>query len=605
MALIDYIIIGLYFGFMIALGFWYVKRASKDLESYFLGGRSMHWLALSMSGSVSTFDVTGTMWIVSMLFLMGMKSMWIHWMWGCMMGAFFMAYMGKWVRRSNAITGADWMLTRFGNDLGGRVARTAYALMAIVTQASFIGYAFQGIGKFTAVYLPLSPNACATIIIGGTTLYVLLGGLYSVVVTDVIQTVILTVASVLIAAVAYFHLTPESLSSLPANWFSVAPVWKLGAGTEAAKAGYELFGLLVILWVMKGFLVNAGGPAQMYDFQRFLACRNPRDASKIGASWSAFLIVRWGMAMGIVLLALASMMNVNDPEQVMPKVIHDYIPAGAKGLILAGFLAAFMSTFSSTVNSAASYVVRDIWQPFFKPNATNTQLIRVSHASTIGVVVIGLLIGFQAKSIAQIWNWMMMALGAGVIMPNVLRWYWWRINGWGYAAGTLGGILLSLVALIEPNAPMYVTFPPICAGSLLACIVVSLFTQPVEASVLCSFYRTVCPFGLWKPVKTMVALKGDSSTTREKTPTTKTSGRWSESAWLSVFNTLIGILAVTGLYLSPMYLVGHRHMTAALFFAVTLCACVILAFTWYPNLPRAEETVSAASTFTTPEQSDS
>lgn len=212
MILIDYLFILLYFVLVLGMGFWYRKRASLDLESYFLGGKRMHWLALAMSGSVSTFDITGTMWIVSLLFILGMKSMWIHWMWGWMMGAFCLAYMGKWVRRSKVMTGAEWMITRFGDDRGGKIARSAYALMAVITLASFIGYAFQGIGKFVSVYIPLSPTLCALIIIGVTTLYVLVGGLYSVVVTDVIQTVILTIASILIAGVAFFHLSRHTAS---------------------------------------------------------------------------------------------------------------------------------------------------------------------------------------------------------------------------------------------------------------------------------------------------------------------------------------------------------------------------------------------------------
>ncbi len=82
----------------------------------------MHWLALAMSGAVSTFDITGTMWIVTLITLFGMKSMWNHWMWGFLMGAFFLAYMGKWVRRSRVMTGAEWMVTRFGDGLDGSIA---------------------------------------------------------------------------------------------------------------------------------------------------------------------------------------------------------------------------------------------------------------------------------------------------------------------------------------------------------------------------------------------------------------------------------------------------------------------------------------------------
>jgi len=573
-AALDYAIIVTYFVVVIGLGFWYKKLAGKDLKAYFLGSNRMHWLALAMSGSVSNFDITGTMWIISLLFVLGMKSMWNHWMWGWMMGAFFLAFMGKWVQRSRVITGAEWMKTRFGEGRGGQVARTAYALMAVLTQATFIGYAFQGIGKFASVYVPLSASTCALIVIGTTTLYVLLGGLYSVVITDVIQTVILTIASIVIAAIAYSELSAGTLSeALPEGWASFVPVWRLPEVADTANyESYQFFGALVIVWVLKGFLLNAGGPAQMYDFQRFLAARNPRDAAKLGAAWSVFLVPRWAMCMGIVLLALTGLGGVTDPEKVMPMVLQRYLPIGMRGLVVAGLLAAFMSTFSSTVNSGASYIVRDFWQMYVRPEADQDHLVRASYVSTLAIVLVGVAIGFQATTIKDIWDWLMMALGAGVVIPNVLRWYWWRMNGWGYAAGTLGGILLATVPLAT-DWPMYVTFPLICTGSLAASLVVTWSTRPVPRSTLVSFYQSVRPFGLWRPVR------------QELTDSGEDLSESSESAGRAVLNVALGIVAITGVYLFPMYLVGHWHLRALIWAGVALLAGGALAFNWYPYLP--------------------
>ena len=114
-----------------------------------------------MCGSVSTYDISGTMWMVALVYLFGMKSVWNHWMWGFMMAAFFMAFMGKWVRRSRVMTGAEWMITRFGDRADGRAARYAYALMAVITLVGLIGYAFEGVGKFSAEYVQtgLDPEA--------------------------------------------------------------------------------------------------------------------------------------------------------------------------------------------------------------------------------------------------------------------------------------------------------------------------------------------------------------------------------------------------------------------------------------------------------------
>ncbi|MHC4123162.1 MAG: sodium:solute symporter family transporter [Planctomycetota bacterium] len=597
MEIIDYGIIIVYFIIVIGLGFWYRNRASKNLEAYFLGGKSMHWLALAMSGAVATFDITGTMWIVSILFVLGMKSMWHHWMWGIYMGAFFMSYMGKWVRRSNVVTAAEWMETRFGNDGGGKLARTAYAIIAILTLAGFIGYAYQGIGKFASVYISLESLAqytsipwlqnilirheadvLAVIVISVTTLYVLLGGLYGVVATNVIQTIILTLGGIFIAFIAWSKLTPGMLSQLPQGWTSLKVPWHISEFTGTENAHFEFFGALVFVWIAKGFLLNAGGPAQMYDFQIFLAARNPRDASKIGAAWSFSLIVRWAMTAGIALLAIVGITGVKDPEKVMPIVLLEFLPLGIRGFVIAGLLAAFMSTFSSTVNSGASFIVRDIWLPYFCPKASNQQAVRFSYIATILLVLTGIGIGYQAKSIGQIWSWMMMSLGAGVVIPNVLRWYWWRINGWGYALGTLGGTLLSLIALFFPDIPLYYIFPLIAIISFLACIGGSLMTSSVNEHVLISFYHSVRPFGFWKPIRLASGL------------TAKQLADKTESLWLTVLNVSLGMAAISGLYLFPMYLVGHWYKYSAICFAMAIVAILALSYTWYPNLPKSDDT---------------
>ncbi|MFH2000757.1 MAG: hypothetical protein ABIK28_13830 [Planctomycetota bacterium] len=591
MSLLDIVIVGVYFIVVVGFGFWCRAGASKSLEAYFLGGKSLHWLPLAMSGSVSNFDITGTMWIVSILFLLGMKSMWHHWMWGFLMGAFFMCYMGKWVRRSNVMTAAEWMKTRFGDGTGGRLARITYAVMAVVTLASFVGYAYQGIGKFASIYIPLERLAdpdlpawlqalftdyesdlLAVFIISVTTLYVVLGGLFSVVVTDVIQTVVLFLGSLFIAWLAWSKLTPDLLDTLPEGFTSLAVPWRSPEFAGTDNAHFEFFGALVIVWVFKGLLLNAGGPGQMYDFQRFLAARTPSDAAKMGAAWSGFLIVRWAMAMGIALLALTGAVGVTDSEQVMPLVLRDLLPSGIRGLVLAGLLAAFMSTFSSTVNAGASFIVRDIWQPYIRPRATERQSVRFGYFATLGLVAGGIGIGFQGDSIARIWSWMMMALGGGVIVPNVLRWYWWRMNGWGYSLGMLGGMALALVALFLPETPMYVLFPLIAGASLVVSVTVSLLTAPVEDETLSAFYTIVRPFGFWRPVGIAATkMKGGIHES-------------SENGWIILLNVILSMLAISGAYLFPMYLVGHWYAQALFWLALAVAACVVLRFTWYARL---------------------
>jgi Na+/proline symporter len=506
-------------------------------------------------------------------------------MWGFLMAAFFMSYMGKWVRRSNVMTGAEWMVTRFGDRADGRTARIAYTIMAVVTLTGLIGYAFQGIGKFASVYIDLGlepvaeANTLAVIIFTATTLYVLLGGLYGVVVTNVIQTVVLTIASIMIAGVAYFEIAPHTLQEvLPSDWTSLMPVWRIEGELPKDYASYHLFGALVIVWVLKGLLLNFGGPGQMTDFQAILAARNPRDASKLGAAWSGFLVVRWAMCMGIALLAITGITAADDPERVMPMVLSQYLPMGLRGLVVAGLLAAFMSTFSATVNAAASYIVRDFWQPLVGKSSDERGMVVAGYVATVSVVAVGTAMGLAASSIREIWDWIMLSLGAAFIIPNVLRWYWWRLNGWGYAWGTLTGLGAALAAPFVPAmGPLYVAFPVICALSLAGCLIGTWATEPTDPAVLRAFFRKVRPFGLWGPIR------------RESGLSARQLNDPAESMTRQLGNTLVASVAVVSAYLAPMYLVGHWHGRALASAATFVVAAVVLYYTWFQYLPEENE----------------
>jgi len=291
------------------------------------------------------------------------------------------------------------------------------------------------------------------------------------------------------------------------------------------------------------------------------------------------------MSMGIALLAITGIGSVTDPEKVMPLVLEEYLPMGLRGLVIAGLLAAFMSTFSSTVNSGASYLVRDIWQPLLGPRTSERLLVIVGYAATIAMAAAGLAIGFQTGSIGGAFTWIMMELGAAFVIPNVLRWYWWRINGWGYAAGTLLGMLGAVAVPIAKTVwgvelPLYYSFPMLCGISLLGTMAGTLLTAPTEEKTLVEFFRKVRPFGAWGPVRAKVLplLDADEASSA------------SESLVLAAVNVILGGVSILGIYLFPMYLVGHWHRQAFICLAVSVATGVLLYFTWYRNLPAAEQT---------------
>ena len=582
---VDIAVIVAYMAVVITLGTVMKRRAAKNIGSYFLGERQLPWWALAMSGSSSYFDITGTMWIVSLFVVMGLKGMWVQWIWGFIIPVFYMVYMGKWIRRSGVMTGSEWMETRFGRGKAGELARASYTLYAVLTITAFLAYGATGMGKFGAVFLPFNEHVCAALIIGVTGTYVIVGGFHGVVLVEIFQTIILSAGAILIACLGFLRVSPELLSAkVVPEWHSLMPRWDFAylSGTE-----YELFGALLIVWVMKGLLLSLSGPEQLYDFQRFLAARTPKEASKLGALWGVIHTVRWPMAMALAVMGIVGLTEQGDPEKVLPSVIQGMLPAGVRGFVLAALLSGFLATFNSTVNGGASYIVKDIYHKYINPNASQRQLIYASYISSALLIVLGITVGFAAKSINQMFMWIMGTLGAGVLMPNVLRWYWWRMNGWGYAIGTVSGMILSLVQAFVPyfsGLPLYVTFPAIALTVLVIAVVVTLATEPTDRKTLTAFYTQVRPAGFWKPIAQDAGplVPKFNLGTRGAGGNSGTSG--ASTFKRDALNIVLGIPWLIAMYLCPVYLVLHRFTESAAAFLLVAVLSFVLYNTWFKHL---------------------
>ena len=588
LSLVDQIIVVLYLATIMAIGFAMKRKAARGMSSYFLGGRQLPWWALAMSGSSSYFDITGTMWIVSTFIALGLKGMWVHMLWGFPITAFYLAYMGKWIRRSDAMTGAEWMKTRFGSGKAGDIARFSYTLFAILTICALLGYGAIGMGKFGSIFLPFSPTTCAFLILGVTGAYVVLGGFHGIVRVEIVQTIVLSAGAIVFAIIGYTHFnSAEFASKIPAGWGDIWPSVRPEAfqGLVSGGTDYSLFGALVAVWVAKGLLLCLSGPEQLYDFQRFLAAKDERDASKLGALWGAIHTVRWCFAMAIAVMAIMGIGNVAldeklraDPETALPLIIGSMLPVGVVGFMLAALLSGFLATFSSTVNGGAAYLVKDIYQRYINPEADNKKLVRVSYVSSALLILTGLIISIFGTSINTAFLWIFGTLAAGILPPNVLRWYWWRLNGQGYAAGVFGGMALSLGQVFfdqfvfDSPLPLYIGFPVIAIASTLLTIAVSMLTPATDSTTLKNFYRKVQPTGFWSPVKREV-LEDDAGFKKQL------------SFSVEFFNTIVAMIGITALYVSMLYLVLHRLEIGFGLLGVTLVTIVILYFSWYKTLP--------------------
>jgi len=617
---IDLGIVILYLIATIFIGNWVSKRASKNIQSYFLGGNSLPWYFLGVSNASGMFDIAGTMLLVYWLSVYGLKSLWIPWLWPVFNQIVLMVYLSAWLRRSNVMTGAEWIKTRFGDGRASTLSHIIVVVFALVSVIGFLSYGFKGIGKFVSSFLPpivsnaeylvshpqVNVNLYALILMAITTFYVVKGGMFSVVITEVIQYGILTIASIAVGIIAINQIAPDAIDAVvPEGWKSLwfgkttGLDWHAISSTASPKLhsfndwiktdGYELFGLFFVMMLFKGILVSAAGPAPNYDMQRILATRNPKEASKMSSLVSVVLNpTRYFMVAGLTILALVNFDklytgSLTDPdfESILPEVLATYVPVGLLGFLLAGLIAAFMSNFAATVNAAPAYLVNDIYKKYVNPHASERTYVKMSYAASLLIVVIGIAVGFMVTSINDVVLWITAALWGGYTAPNFLKWYWWRFNGYGYFWGMLSGIgaALFLPALnleLLQNWPLTENFsmnafPVIFLISLIGSILGSLLTKKEDDETLKKFYRQVRPWGFWKPVEKMVMAEDPSF-------------KANRDFLRDMFNIAVGIVWQISLMAFPVFLVLREWNQFYVAVAVMTVTTVILKFTWWNKL---------------------
>jgi len=402
---IDVGIVLFYLVFIFFVGVYMERRAGKNIESYFLGGKTMPWWLLGMSGSSTFFDITGTMWMVSVFYVLGVRGLWEHWFWCFPFAGYVLAYKAKWSYRSGVLTSMEWLIFRYGEGKAGQAARYTHVIISVILMVLMLGYAGTGVGKFFEEFFPIKKSVLVPLLFAFTGLYVLLGGFFSVVYSDFFQTILLSFAAIYISIAAFVKIDPETFRQIVGNdWFSVRPVWEF---TNPPTGYQDAFGLLVLLWVTKGIigLFTTGGSTVGAEFQRFRAARNEQDASKIGLAWGIVFSIRWALVMAFTVFGLSILAEQGvavDSERVLPIVLNRVLPVGVKGIVLAGLMAAFMSTFDSGLNVTASFIVNDLVKPFWK-KATTRQLMMVSYLSTLAIILLGIIISLKTDQIRDIW----------------------------------------------------------------------------------------------------------------------------------------------------------------------------------------------------------
>jgi Na+/proline symporter len=603
LTILDILIILAYLASTIVIGLVMKKRAQKDKTAYMLGGNKLPWYMLGLSNASGMFDISGTMWLVTLAFVYGLKSIWIPWLWPVFNQIFLMVFLSIWLRRSNATTGAEWIRTRFGSGRGGVQSHWIVVAFALISCLGFLTYGFIGLGKFVEIFIPwevvspyipfeVAPQYVAHVYGIVFTLfamfYAILGGMSSIVWADVIQYTIMTISAIVIGVIAMNALTDNPLL-VPDGWMNPFFGARLDldwtgiideVNEKIISDGYSLFGIFFSMMLFKGVLVSLAGPAPNYDMQKILSTKSPKEAAKMSGFVSVILMpARYFMIAGFGVLGLLFYDKLDlivggriDFEQILPSAISQFVPIGFMGLLLAGLLAAFMSTFAGTLNAAQAYIVNDIYLKYLKPEASRRQVSRTNYLTGIIVVAISVVFGFFAQDVNSVLQWIVSALWGAYVVSNILKWYWWRFNGSGFFWGMLVGIISALIcSRIFDFLDLYY-FPIILVASAIAAIAGTYLKPPTDEETLKNFYKNVKPWGFWKPI-------------HEKVVTEDPSFEGNKDFWRDMFNVVVGTIAQTALVIFPIYIVLKRMLPLGISLAIIVVCFIIMKRTWWDRLP--------------------
>jgi SSS family solute:Na+ symporter len=604
----DLAILASYLIAMVVIGWVLRKKARKNKVNYLLGGKSLPWYMLGLSDASDMFDISGTMWMVSLCFVYGLKSIWIPWLWPVFNQIFLMMYLSRWLRRSNATTGAEWLAGRFGQSGPGvRSSHNIVVAFALLSCLGFMAYGFIGLGKFMEIFIPWPiiqpyipfhvpaayvPHFYGIVFTLFAAFYSILGGMHSIVLGDVIKYIMMTIACISIGGIAMYNLhQPGRSLAVPDGWFN--PFFGMhlhldwhnmidDANKKIKDDGYSLFGIFFMMMLFKGIFASLAGPAPNYDMQKILSTRSPQEASKMSGFVNVILLpIRYSMIIGLTVLALLyynrisgelQTTNGTDFEKILPATINTFLPVGLMGLVLTGLLGAFMGTFSGTLNAAQAYLVNDIYLKYVNPGASNRRTMLMNYGAGLAVVIVGIVLGLFVKDVNTVLQWIVSGLYGGYVAPNMLKWHWWRFNANGFFWGMLAGILpaIALPVLHLPGPALYY-WPVLFILSLAGSVIGSYAAPPTDTATLKAFYRNVRPWGFWKPVHRQVVVEDPSFV-------------GNKNFRLNSFNIVLGMIGQTCLTLLPMYVILWLKVPLLITVALLALIAVILKKTWWDKL---------------------
>jgi solute:Na+ symporter, SSS family len=562
---LDWLVVLAYLAISLGIGVFFLRRASHSMEDYFIAGRSLPWWVIGFANCATyTGASAATVMLVFQDGLVGNFWWWASWVvWMPIVAVFWARY---W-RRMRIVTTAEFIELRYSGRFA-KAYRTIYAIYNCCGWAPIVtGYMT---GWMVVQFVPILGwtkfeiiLACGLLVL----LYAVVSGLFGIAYNDVFQFGLYLVAGfwLLFLIIGSFGGWQNMVSSAVAARGPefLSPVPPSPALTPA----------ILLALVVQGFFFAASPTAgEGTTAQKFMAARDETHAA-VGQMLSAFLslVVRVipFILYGVAAAALYPKGSVA-PELIWSQLVLRFAPAGLLGLAVAAELAGYMSTADAYMNWGGSFVTNDIYKAWLNPKASSRQLAIAGKIATIGITCLSFLVAMFLVDQMMSWFLYINAVMIAFVLPLAwLRFFWWRFNIWGEAAGVLAGLPLGYVIWFPlgfSQLPFWQGFFFLFGAGWIVILVTTWLTAPEPLGALQRFYLQCRPPGLWGPIASSLRLQGAPDI----------NGEFRRDLW----TCLAGIALCASMVVLLNGLIAGAHLLSALTAGVMAASAYVFFSRW-------------------------
>ncbi len=578
---VDWAIIGAYFLFNLAIGFYYKGRAGKNTGEFFLSGRNAPWWLAGTSMVATTFAADTPLAVTGMVARNGIAGNWLWWnsVASGMLTVFF--YARLW-RRSGVMTDVEFAEIRYAGKPAAFLRGFRALYLGIPINCIILGWVNLAMVKILSLILGVNKDWALGIVVGIialTSFISTLSGLWGVLVTDLFQFVI-KMTMVIVLAVAAVQAV-GGIDSMKNQLSAIDRAKGLATGTAGSALSFvpdlnsawmPMITFLVYIsmnwWATWYPGAEPGGGG--YIAQRMFSAKDEKH-SLLATLWfniAHYAVRPWPwvlVGLAAVVLYQHDPAFLKDPETGYIRVMIDHLPAWLRGTMVAAFAAAYMSTVGTQLNWGASYLINDFYRRFLRPSAPDRHYVRASQLATVLLTIISAIITRYMDSIAGAWQ-LLIVTGAGTGTVLILRWYWWRINAWSEVSAMASAFVVSValqtvfgISSADPRGFAYVMLITVSITTAVW-LSVTFLTAPEPEEQLLKFYRRVRPSAtLWKPIARLAP---------------DVSGR--SDLKYNFFDWIAGCALIYGALFGAGKVILKDYLTGAVFLAVAIIAAVYI-----------------------------